>query len=61
MEQSHAEKIIRNIKLFRKAFLTDFIKIHYSQFGEDIVLRELIRKDVNDGFYVGGTKFHCIK
>ncbi len=52
------KKIIRNIKLFRKAFLTDFIKIHYSQFGEDIVLRELIRKDVNDGFYVDVGCYH---
>ncbi len=40
------------IKLFRKAFITDFIKLHYSQFGEDIVLRELLKKEYKKGFFV---------
>ncbi len=35
----------QKIKLIRKAFITNFIGVHYSQFGEDIVLRELLKKE----------------
>jgi hypothetical protein len=35
----------KKIKLIRKAFITNFIGVHYSQFGEDIVLRELLKKE----------------
>ncbi len=52
------KQIVRNIKLFRKAFLTDFIRIHYAQFGEDIILRELLKKELNDGFYVDVGCYH---
>ncbi len=46
------------IKLFRKAFITDFIKLHYSQFGEDIVLRELLKKEYKKGFFVDVGCYH---
>ena len=52
------KKILKEIKLFRKAFLTDFFKIHYSQFGEDIVLKELLKKEKRDGFYVDVGCYH---
>ena len=42
----------------RKAFLTDFIKVHYAQFGEDIILKELIEKDKGDGFFVDVGCYH---
>jgi len=35
----------QKIKLIRKAFIANFIGVHYSQFGEDIVLRELLKKE----------------
>jgi len=49
--------ILRKIKSFRKAFLTRFTRIHYSQFGEDIILKELLSKKKN-GFYVDVGCFH---
>lgn len=42
----------------RKAYLTDFLKVHYSQFGEDIILKELLREDVKKGFYVDVGCYH---
>ncbi len=52
-------KIIwHRIKLLRKAFLTDFLRFHYSQFGEDIVLKELLKKGANDGFFVDIGCYH---
>lgn len=51
-------KIIKFLSLFRKTYLTDFIKVHYSQFGEDIILKELITKDVTDGFYIDVGCYH---
>jgi FkbM family methyltransferase len=51
-------KIMKNFKLIRKAFLTDFLKFHYSQFGEDIVLKELLKKDKLDGFFVDVGCYH---
>ena len=42
----------------RKAFLTDFIKVHYAQFGEDIILKELIEKDKKEGFFVDVGCYH---
>lgn len=52
-----APHMLHHIKLMRKAFLTDFLKIHYSQFGEDIILREIL-KDSNDGFFVDVGCYH---
>jgi len=49
---------LKSLKLFRKAFLTDFLKFHYSQFGEDIILREILKKETSSGFYVDVGCFH---
>jgi FkbM family methyltransferase len=51
-------RIIKRIYLLRKAYLTDFLKVHYSQFGEDIILKELLREDVKKGFYVDVGCYH---
>ena len=48
----------RRIKLLRKAFFTNFLGFHYSQFGEDIILRELIKKNKSDGFFVDVGCYH---
>lgn len=50
-------KILEIILLLRKTFFTNFIKIYYSQFGEDVVLKELIKKKKN-GFYVDVGCYH---
>lgn len=48
----------KKIKLFRKAFFTDFIKLDYSQFGEDIILKELLKKECRNGFFVDVGCYH---
>jgi len=48
----------QKIKLIRKAFITNFIGVHYSQFGEDIVLRELLKKEYKKGFFVDVGCYH---
>ena len=50
--------MLKKLKLFRKAFLTDFIKFHYSQFGEDIILREILKKEISNGFYIDVGCYH---
>jgi FkbM family methyltransferase len=50
--------MFKKLKLFRKAFLTDFIKFHYSQFGEDIILREILKKKIPNGFYMDVGCYH---
>ena len=50
--------MFKKLKLFRKAFLTDFIKFHYSQFGEDIILREILKKEILNGFYLDVGCYH---
>ncbi len=52
------KNIVKTGYLLRKAYLTDFIKIHYSQFGEDIVLKELLREGIKNGFYVDVGCYH---
>lgn len=52
------KRLIKKLTLLRKAFFTDFLKVHFSQFGEDIVLKELLRKDVKNGFYVDVGCYH---
>lgn len=48
----------RRIKLLRKTFFTHFLGIHYAQFGEDIILNELLKKEKTDGFYVDVGCYH---
>ena len=50
--------MLKKLKLFRKAFLTDFIKFHYSRFGEDIILREILKKEISNGFYIDVGCYH---
>ena len=50
--------MLKKLKLFRKAFLTDFIRFYYSQFGEDIILREILKKEISNGFYVDVGCYH---
>ncbi|MEM8549678.1 MAG: FkbM family methyltransferase [Verrucomicrobiota bacterium] len=48
------------LKKFRKAYLTRLLRIYYSQFGEDVVVRELIGKK-KEGIYVDVGCYHPIK
>ena len=50
--------MLKKLKLFRKAFLTDFIRFYYSQFGEDIILSEILKKEISNGFYVDVGCYH---
>jgi FkbM family methyltransferase len=52
------KSIIKKIYLLRKAYLTKFYSFHYSQFGEDIILRELLRTDFHQGFYIDVGCYH---
>ena len=49
--------MLKKLKLFRKAFFTDFIRFYYSQFGEDIILGEILKKG-SIGFYVDVGCYH---
>jgi len=51
-------QIKRKLLLFKKAFFCDFFRFHYSQFGEDIVLAELLIKELHNGFFVDIGCFH---
>lgn len=45
------------LQRYRKTFLTNFLRIHYSQFGEDVALKQLIGRQA-DGFYVDVGCYH---
>jgi hypothetical protein len=51
-------KIKRKIWQLGKAFFTDFFRFHYSQFGEDIILSELLKKELSSGFYIDVGCYH---
>lgn len=51
-------KIFEKLYVLRKAFLSKYWQIHYSQFGEDVVLKDWIRKDIKDGYYVDVGCYH---
>jgi len=42
---------------FRKAYLTNFLRFYYSQFGEDVIIRSFIRKQ-RAGFFVDVGCYH---
>ena len=46
------------ITLFRKTFLKKINKNFYSQFGEDKILFEILKKEYNDGIYINVGCFH---
>jgi len=50
--------MLDKLRFARKAFLTNFLRIHYSQFGEDIILGELLDNNKADGFYVDVGCYH---
>lgn len=55
------KKMSKTLWLIRKAFFSSFIKVHYSQFGEDIVLKELLKKEKlkkYKGFFVDVGCYH---
>ncbi|MBC8325485.1 MAG: FkbM family methyltransferase [Verrucomicrobia subdivision 3 bacterium] len=52
------KKIAKYIWSLRKAYLTNFRQTHYAQFGEDIVLDELLKPELCDGFYVDVGCYH---
>jgi FkbM family methyltransferase len=55
------KKIRGQLYLLRKAFLSGFFQLHYSQFGEDIILKELLKKKCKTtlkGFYVDVGCYH---
>jgi FkbM family methyltransferase len=51
-------QIKRKLFLLNKAFFSFFWKFHYSQFGEDIVLAELLKKEILNGFFVDIGCYH---
>ncbi|HTZ18833.1 MAG TPA: FkbM family methyltransferase [Dissulfurispiraceae bacterium] len=51
-------KIKKKLYLLRKVHFTNFFRLHYAQFGEDIIIRELIKKDPGNGFYVDVGCYH---
>jgi hypothetical protein len=42
----------------RKAYFSNYRQTHYSQFGEDIILDELLKPEIRDGFYVDVGCYH---
>lgn len=50
--------IWKKVWRLRKGFLTKSFKLHYSQFGEDIVLNEILKKEVKKGFFVDIGCYH---
>ena len=50
--------IWQKLFLLRKVYLTKIFRIFYSQFGEDIILKEYIPKKFDRGFYVDVGCYH---
>ncbi len=50
--------IFKKLWLVRKGMFTNFLGIHFSQFGEDIILDELLKPEKDDGFYVDVGCYH---
>lgn len=50
--------MLKFLKLIRQSFFKSIDKEYYSQFGEDKVLKELIKKDHKNGFYVDVGCYH---
>ena len=44
-----------------KVFFSKPFKVYYSQFGEDIVLKQILKREIKNGFYVDVGCFHPIK
>ncbi len=50
--------IWQKIFLLRKIYLTQIFRFFYSQFGEDLILKDFLSKSVNDGFFVDVGCYH---
>jgi len=50
--------IFKKLWLVRKGMFTNFLGTHFSQFGEDIILDELLKPEKDDGFYVDVGCYH---
>jgi len=56
--QSDKPTLWKKFFLFRKVYLTQYWRCYFSQFGEDVILRDWIPKDVQKGFYVDVGCYH---
>jgi len=50
--------LLRFLRLWRKTYITKYRRTFYSQFGEDVILAELVGKRAPPGFYVDVGCFH---
>lgn len=55
---SPTPNIWQRLFLFRKLYIIKFFRVCYSQFGEDLVLRDSIPKSIKKGFYVDVGCYH---
>ncbi len=55
---SDKKNIWKTLFLVRKAYFTKYFRNYYSQFGEDVILRDWIKKEVKSGFYVDVGCYH---
>ena len=51
-------KITKFFWSLRKAYFSNYRQTHYAQFGEDIILDELLKPEIRDGFYVDVGCYH---
>ena len=50
--------IFKKFYLIRKVYLTNLFRTFHAQFGEDIVLKGFLLKNISDGFFVDVGCFH---
>lgn len=50
--------VYKKFKILRKAFLTKYWQTFYSQFGEDVILRQLVGRKKSKGIYVDVGCYH---
>lgn len=55
---SEQNNVWKKLYLLRKVFLSKYTRRHFSQFAEDVILKEWISKDKNQGFYVDVGCYH---
>lgn len=53
--------LLDKLYIFRKTYLTRHTRRHYSQFGEDVVIKDWLDKHMRDGFYVDVGCYHPTK
>lgn len=55
---SEKKNIWKTLYLFRKVYLTKYFRSYFSQFGEDVILRDWLKKELKNGFYVDVGCYH---